>query len=124
VRCGHKHAEQDEPLSKLSQSGQRSRHVRDKSGALIATSPKTIFLSEDSRRRHSLFLRQTDLPLTIGFSGYQHEQVKVLDTSAAPASVHRSDTRERTDKVFVSQFDVSVQVSKILPRTGKILTMR
>jgi len=99
--------------------------VRDKSGALIGDLTKDDFsLSEDSRPQTiRYFSRQTDLPLTIGLLvDTSMSQVKVLDYERGACFRFIDQIlRERTDKVFVSQFDVSVQVRQDLTANRKDL---
>ena len=99
--------------------------VRNKSGALISDLTKDDFsIMEDSRPQTiRYFSRQTDLPLTIGLLvDTSMSQVKVLDYERG-ASFRFLDQilRETKDKVFVMQFDVSVQVRQDLTASRKDL---
>jgi VWFA-related protein len=99
--------------------------VRNKSGALISDLTKDDFtITEDARPQTiRYFSRQTDLPLTIGLLvDTSMSQVKVLDYERG-ASFRFIDQilRETKDKVFVMQFDVSVQVRQGLTANRKEL---
>ena len=99
--------------------------VRNKSGALIGDLTKDDFsVSEDSRPQTiSYFARQTDLPLTVGLLvDTSMSQVKVLDYERG-ASFRFLDRilRVNKDKVFVMQFDVSVQLRQELTDSHKAL---
>ena len=99
--------------------------VRNKAGALISDLGKEDFsIAEDSRPQTiRYFARQTDLPLTIGLLvDTSMSQVKVLDSERG-ASFRFLDQilRETRDKVFVMQFDVSVQVRQNLSANRKEL---
>jgi VWFA-related protein len=99
--------------------------VRNKSGALISGLTKNDFsIMEDSRPQEiKYFARQTDLPLTVGLLvDTSMSQVKVLDYERG-ASFRFLDQilRETKDKVFVMQFDVSVQLRQDLTSSRKDL---
>ena len=92
--------------------------VRNKTGALIGTLGKDDFsLSEDGHPQTiRYFLRESDLPLTLGLmvdtSGSQR---RVLDAERG-ASLGFLDRvfRENKDHVFIMQFDTGVQVRQAL----------
>ena len=92
--------------------------VRDKKGGLVANLEKDDFhLSEDGKPVSiRYFSRETDLPLTLGLlidtSGSQR---KVLDAERG-ASYRFVDEvlRPEKDRVFLMQFDSSVQVPQAL----------
>ena len=96
--------------------------VRNKTGSLVGDLGKDDFsLSEDGRPQTiRYFLRETNLPLTLGLmidtSGSQR---RVLDEERG-ASLRFLDRvfRENTDHVFIMQFDTSVQLRQ--PLTSSI----
>lgn len=96
--------------------------VRNKTGSLIGNLEKPDFsLAEDGRPQTiRYFLRETDLPLTLGLMvDTSGSQVKVLDQERG-ASLRFLDHvfREGKDRVFIMQFDTSVQIKQ--PLTSSI----
>jgi VWFA-related protein len=99
--------------------------VRNKTGALVGGLAKDDFaLSEDGRPQTiRYFLHETDLPLTLGLMvDTSGSQVKVLDQERG-ASLRFLDRvfRENKDRVFIMQFDTSVQVRQPLTSSIKKL---
>ena len=96
--------------------------VRRKNGALVAGLEKDDFtLAEDGRPQAiRYFARETNLPLTLGLmvdtSGSQR---RVLDAERG-ACVRFLDqvVRDKTDRVFIMQFDSAVQLRQ--PLTSKV----
>jgi VWFA-related protein len=96
--------------------------VRNKTGALIGSLNKDDFaLAEDGRAQTiRYFLHESDLPLTLGLMvDTSGSQWKVLDEERG-ASLRFLDHvfRENKDRVFIMQFDSTVQVRQ--PLTGSI----
>jgi VWFA-related protein len=96
--------------------------VRAKNGSLVSDLSKDDFsLSENGHPQNiRYFARETDLPLTLGLlidtSGSQR---RVLDSERG-ASVRFLDqvVRDKTDKVFIMQFDSAVDIKQ--PLTSKV----
>src|ERR1035438_7026047 len=92
--------------------------VRNKTGSLVGDlGPDDFSLSEDGRRQAiRYFARETDLPLTLGLmvdtSGSQR---RVIDEERG-ASLRFLDRvfRENKDRVFIMQFDTTIQMSQAL----------
>lgn len=96
--------------------------VRNKTGSLVGDLGKDDFsLSEDWRAQTiRYFLRETDLPLTLGLMvDTSGSQQRVLDAERG-ASLRFLDQvfRENKDHVFIMQFDTSVQLKQ--PLTSSI----
>ena len=96
--------------------------VRNKTGSLVGDLGKDDFsLSEDGRAQTiRYFLRETDLPLTLGLMvDTSGSQQRVLDAERG-ASLRFLDQvfRENKDHVFIMQFDTSVQLKQ--PLTSSI----
>jgi len=99
--------------------------VRNKTGALVGNLEKDDFsLNEDGRPQAiRYFAHETDLPLTLGLMvDTSGSQVKVLDQERG-ASLRFLDRvfREKKDRVFIMQFDTSVQVRQPLTSSIKQL---
>jgi VWFA-related protein len=99
--------------------------VRNKTGALVGGLDKDDFsLSEDGRPQTiRYFAHETDLPLTLGLMvDTSGSQVKVLDQERG-ASLRFLDRvfRDGKDRVFIMQFDTSVQVRQPLTSSIKKL---
>ena len=99
--------------------------VRNKTGSLVGNLGQDDFaLSEDGRPQSiKYFARESDLPLTLGLmvdtSGSQR---RVLDAERG-ASLRFLDqvVREKTDQVFIMQFDTLVRTRQILTSSvGKL----
>src|SRR5215469_7219252 len=99
--------------------------VRNKSGSLVGNLNKDDFLLSEDMRPQTIryFTRETDLPLTLGLlvdtSGSQR---KVLDRERG-ACLRFLDqvVREKTDHVFLMQFDSTIQIRQPLTSSvGKL----
>ncbi|HUI80944.1 MAG TPA: VWA domain-containing protein [Bryobacteraceae bacterium] len=99
--------------------------VRNKTGSLVGTLSQDDFLLAEDGRPQTIryFARETNLPLTLGLlvdtSGSQR---KVVDLERG-ASLRFFDqvVRENKDKVFLMQFDTTVQVRQPLTSSvGKL----
>jgi VWFA-related protein len=99
--------------------------VRDKKGEIIRDLGKDDFSLAENGRPQVIryFAKQSDLPLTIGLMvDTSMSQVKVLDQERG-ASYRFLDQvlRETKDRVFVMQFDMSVQLRQPLTNSRKAL---
>lgn len=99
--------------------------VRDKKGTIIRDLGKDDFLLAENGRPQIVryFAKQSDLPLTVGLMvDTSMSQVKVLDQERG-ASFRFLDQvlRETKDRLFVMQFDMSVQLRQPLTNSRKSL---
>ena len=99
--------------------------VRQKNGALVADLGKDDFtLTEDSHSQTiRYFSRETDLPLTLGLMvDTSGSQGRVLNAERG-ASLRFLDqvVRDKTDQVFIMQFDSAVTLRQ--PLTSKVGTL-
>ena len=99
--------------------------VRNKAGQFITDLGKADFSIFEDKRPQNIryFARQTGLPLTLGLMvDTSMSQQRVLDGERG-ASYRFLDSvlREKKDKVFVMQFDMSVQLKQPLTDSRKAL---
>ena len=102
-------------------------NVRGKNGELIRDLTKEDFLLTEDGRAQTIryFSRETDLPLTLGLMiDTSMSQHRVVEAERA-ASYRFMDQvlREKLDKVFVVQFDLSVEIRQKLTSSRKNLEL-
>lgn len=99
--------------------------VRNKTGALIGNLSQDDFLLAEDGRPQTIrnFSRETDLPLTLGLMvDTSGSQQRVMDAERG-ACLHFLDqvVREQKDRVFIMQFDSTVQMRQDLTSSvGKL----